>query len=74
MEHSRKYQPGGNFLPGDVSPSGHWYRMVYVIIVKKSPTWHITRTIKAKRLILKSELRRVAANFYKVAELDVTVI
>lgn len=49
-------------------------RMVYLVIVKKSPTWTLFTHIKAKRLILKSEIRRVASSFYHVPELNVTVI
>jgi len=49
-------------------------QMIYLVVVKKSPTWTLFTHIKAKRIILKSEIRRIASEIFHVPELNVTVI
>lgn len=52
----------------------HPVRMIYLVIIKRSPTWTLFTHVKAKRFLLKSELRRIASSLYKVPELNITVI
>lgn len=50
------------------------FKMIYLVIVKRSTTWTTFMHVRARRIILKSELRTLASSFYQVPELNVTVI